>query len=379
MSVPAAVYDVAIVGAGPAGASAAIQLARAGRRVLLIDRKIFPRAKVCGGCLSGKTMARLRRLLGERAVLPGVPGTQISFVVGGYRLTCPSAGRTRVVLREELDAGLVQAALDAGAEGAFGEAASLVPATPQDVSAGAAGTRVWSVKIGSRQIDADVILAASGVGTGLVNRLGVRSRGGGRRMMAQQWIQSAAVGLPQLGQVELHWLYGGYVGLASPAPGQVVVALAAEMADPGGDGPFERLRRLNPASPLWNLLAADAPRRFGSRGTAGFPWVPDRLGAGNVLLIGDAAGYEEPYTGEGIGLALCSAECAVAAVTSGGDRLGHYERLMRRHHAPIVRRTRWISRLLKSRPVTWLAGRGPLLPESVLARMVEHIHVKGIP
>ena len=81
-------FDVAIIGAGPAGSAAAIELARAGRRTLLIEKKRFPREKVCGGCLSGPATARLRQLLGPDRPLPGVEATQATFVIGSYRLAC---------------------------------------------------------------------------------------------------------------------------------------------------------------------------------------------------------------------------------------------------------------------------------------------------
>ena len=360
--------DVAIVGAGPAGASAAIRLARAGRRVLLIDRKRFPREKVCGGCLSGPTVNRLRELLGHDRPLPGVAGARVTFVIGKYRLTCPSNGRTRVVHRAELDARLVEEALSAGAEGWFGEAASAVSDDP--------GANRPRILVADKTIEAGVVLIASGVG-GLAARLasGLEARRGD--MLAQQWVQPGGAGLPEPGAVELHWLKGGYVGLASPRAGQCVVALAAHVAQDAGESAYERLRRLNPGTSLWDVLPSDAPRRYGARGAAGFPWTPRTLGRGRVLLVGDAAGYQEPYTGEGIGLALLSAECATNAILSGGDILGRYRGLMRRHHRPVVRRTRWMARLLQSPGLGWLAAARPVLPAGLLAGLVYRVHVKG--
>src|SRR5512139_2655565 len=102
-------FDVAIIGAGPAGSAAAIELARAGRRTLLVEKKRFPREKVCGGCLSGPATARLRQLLDCDRPLPGVDVTQATFVIGSYRLTCRPNGLTRMVPRSVLDACLADA------------------------------------------------------------------------------------------------------------------------------------------------------------------------------------------------------------------------------------------------------------------------------
>jgi menaquinone-9 beta-reductase len=363
--------DIAIVGAGPAGASAATLLARAGRRVVLIDRKCFPREKVCGGCLSGRTVARLRDLLGRDSALPGTAGERVTFTIGTYRLTCRPNGGTRVVHRSELDSRLVQEALQEGAAGLFGEPASLI----LERNSGAPRV-VRTVEVGGRIVHAGTVLVAAGVGA-LASRLGMAGKRTRPRMLAQQWVQPAGPGLPEPGAVELHWLHGGYVGLASPCAGDCVVALAARIGEGREESAFDRLRALNPRAALWQVLPADAPKRYAARGAAGFPWTPRRLGAGNALLIGDAAGYEEPYTGEGIGLALLSAGCATDAILAGGDILGRYRDLMRRYHQPVVRRTAWISRWLHCPAVMWLASRRPVLPGSLLARWVERVHVEG--
>lgn len=395
--------DVAIVGAGPAGASAAIRLVRAGQRVVLIDRKPFPREKICGGCLSGPALNHLEKLLGSARPLPGIEGTRITFTIGRYRLNCRPAGRTRIVDRAEFDTLLVREALRAGAEGLFGNAATILPnkcvrESRVKLPAGKTGVASpFTVRVAGREVRANTILVATGVG-GLAAKLveGAPTRPSG--MFAQRWVQPSGPGLPAPGEVELHWLAGGYVGLASPRPGEVVVALAAKRGrearvrslrracrashekkhrDEAPQNAFGRLRGLNPDAAIWELLPADAPRRFQARGSAGFPWKPRSLGFGNVLLVGDAAGYEEPYTGEGIGLALLSGICAAGAILAGGNILADYSGLMTRYHEPIARRTRWISRGLQMPFLGWLAGIRPILPQTVLARLVERVHVKG--
>lgn len=173
----------------------------------------------------------------------------------------------------------------------------------------------------------------------------------------------------------MHWLRGGYVGLATASPERCTVALAADLDDSGHGSPWERLRRANRSSPLWALLEPPSPGES-SGGAAGFPWRPRRIAFGNLLLAGDAAGYEEPFTGEGIGLAMISADCLARAVASGGEVAVDYQRLMRRHHAPIMRRTRLLGSLLRSRLLLWLAHAPRFVPEPLLTRMIEHVHVE---
>ena len=355
--------DVAIIGAGPAGSAAAIELARAGRSVLLIDGKTFPRTKVCGGCLSGPATTRFKQLLGPGRDLPGVPGARISFVIGSYRLSVDPDGATWMVPRAEMDAALAAAAEEAGAQSSFGRAATLEQTDGR-----------WDVIVGTERIRAGVVLVATGL-SGLPKTLGIRNRCPSRPMVAQQWIQPAEPSLPALGHVELHWLREGYVGLATSDADTCVVAIGCDRPDAVGESAWDRLRRLNPKAEIWDLLSADAPRRYGARGTAGFPWIPDALSDRNVLLIGDAAGYAEPYSGEGIGQAMCSAACAAEAILAGGDISAQYARLMRRHHQRIVRRTQWVRTVLRSGIVQYIASKRPMLPRQWLSRLVEGVHV----
>lgn len=358
-------FDVAIIGAGPAGSAAAIELTRAGRHTVVFERKHFPREKVCGGCLSGLATARLRELLGGRSPLPGVSVAQITFVVGRYRVTCRPDGATRMVPRSVLDTCLAEAAAASGAEVRYGQAAAL--------TRGEAG---WDVLVGDETIRARTVLVAGGMG-GLPHRLGIQGRNGHRRLVGQMWFQPAEPPLPDVGCVELHWLRGGYVGLATPSGDHCVVAIAADAREHADGSPFEGLRRRNPEAAVWRLLPPDAPRRYDALGTAGFPWTPERLGIDNVLLIGDAAGFEEPFSGEGIGQAMRSAACAVQAILSDTEPLSRYTALMRKGHHAVMRRTRFIRRLLDLPLTHYLAGKPPVLPQAVFASLMKYVHLRG--
>jgi len=195
-------------------------------------------------------------------------------------------------------------------------------------------------------------------------------------MLAQQWVQPAESPLPPTGAVELYWLRGGYVGLATPEASRCVVAMAANAAMVAGHTPFDGLRRLNPRASIWDVLPSDAPQRYGAKGTAGFPWIPERLGVANVLLIGDASGYPEPFSGAGIGQAIDSAHCAARAILDGGDFQKKYAVLMRPHYRRF-RRTRMISSVLNLVVKFFPAFEAPPLVEWFVSRYVERIHIRG--
>lgn len=357
--------DVAVIGAGPAGSAAAIELARAGRSVLLIDKRSFPREKVCGGCLSGDALRSVRRLLGDSAVLPGGATKEIRFIVGHHRFVCRPEGQAWLVVRSQLDERFAQAAEHAGAMTRFGVLAGLELEDDR-----------WSVRVKNERVEAGTILLASGIGT-LAERIGVRGRASRRRLVAQQWIQPAVAPLPALGEIEMHWLRGGYIGLATPTAGQCVIAMAAEADSQRGESVFERLRRMNPKASIIRALPSDAPRLYSARGIGTFPWLPERLSDRNVLLIGDAAGYAEPFTGEGIGQALQSAECAVRAIVESRDPAAAYDQNMKGHHAAVLRRTRTVGTMLRWPLVHALAGAVPWAPSSLFAWAVRHIHVRS--
>lgn len=360
--------DVAIIGAGPAGSAAAIALARAGRDVLLIDRRDFPRGKACGGCLSGRGVRQLEVLIGADASLDaraGVRATGIRFHIGRYALNSRADGRSRLVCRDRFDAWLVEQAKAMGAE--------VRTSTAAELERDAKG---WCLRVEGKRLTARHIIVATGAGR-LPRGLAVdQAAPASRRMAAQSWIQPAADGLPGPGGIEMYWLRGGYVGLAATTPGVCTIALAADMDTGGRGSPLERLRRANRACALWDRLEPpDAGETV--EGAAGFPWRPRRVATDNLLLTGDAAGYEEPFTGEGIGLALISADCAAQAIITGGIVSTTYQQLMRLRHTPILRRTRLLGAFLRSPLILRLAEGPRFLPSHWLSRLIEHVHVEA--
>ncbi len=355
-------FDVAIIGAGPAGCAAALTLARAGRSVIVLEKRNFPRHKVCGGCLSGWAVEQLRELLGERCQLPGTASSQITFAVGRRRIHCLSEGRTRVVMRADLDLMMAKAAIGAGAELRFGQTAGLVRTCGK-----------YEMTIGEGSIQAKTILLASGL-SGLASKAGFDSRSFGSPMIGRQWLTAApSIGL-RPGDVEMHWLRGGYVGLAALNQSDCIVAFAMKSEFLEGHDPLDALRRMNPGAEVWDRLS---PSQEGQvRGAAGFPFVPNQLTRANVMLIGDAAGYSEPFSGTGIGMAIHSGISAARAIIAGGQLAQHYARAMRPH-----RRTMWRTRILggalNSAITQGLMHHAFPRADSLVSNLVRRVHVRS--
>lgn len=355
--------DVAVVGAGPAGSSAAIELSRAGRQVLLIDSRTFPRDKPCGGCLSGPTTTRLKLLLGHATRLPGTAGTRVTVVVDRSRVDCHPRGCTRIVQRSELDNLLANCAAASGAELRFGEAAAL-----------ARGSQGWEIEVGGARIRPRTVLLACGAG-GLAGRLGLAARRPGRAARTLQWVQPVSYDTPAAGGIEVHWLRRGRVLLAAPHEDLCTVAVTTEIPAPDSATLWQRLRQLNPGAALWKLLPEDALQRYAAQAGAVLPWRPLVYGESNLLLVGDAAGCLAAFPGEGIGLALTSAACARQAILLGEPVLGRYAELMRRFHQPLARRSAWIARLMRAQALQTIASRGARLAPRRLRGVLERVYV----
>jgi geranylgeranyl reductase family protein len=314
--VPAYPFDVAVVGAGPAGSVAALVLARGGARVALIDRAGFPRDKACGDLVGPRGVQVLHELGVD---VPGAPRLGDMAVIGptGSRVVLPAVpGRTYpgyavAVPRSRFDALLRDAALDAGAVPVAGRVASC------DVTDADRGA-VAVLDDGSR-LRADVIIGADGalsvVGdtTGLCDA--TRSLWGfAVRSYADEcvdlptivfWDEAPGRGLPGYG-----WVFPG-------GDGGVNLGLGIGM------GANRRLsvgvtRRL-PAflAHLRALGLIGAPPPAPSRSLGG--WLRVGMagtvpGRGRVLLVGDAAALVNPLQGEGIAHALTSGSAAATAI-----------------------------------------------------------------
>jgi flavin-dependent dehydrogenase len=356
------VIDILIIGAGPAGSAAAIQLARGGQRVVVVDRQTFPRHKPCAGILTARTTRQLRALLGHTVPLPGTTGTRLTYVIGRHRLGCHTRGAMRVVRRDMFDLALANAAAAAGAELRFGEAAAL-----------ARHPDGWMVRVGADVIQPRFVLLACGVG-GLGERIGLGRRRDRVALCSQSWAQPVSFDTPPAGGIELHWMRGGTVGLVGLNANTCHVTLSARINRRRIETPTEHLRRLNPGSTVWNLVGCDDSSEQPAVISA---WHPQRLGIDNLLAIGDAAGFGDAGMEDGIGLALTSAALATHAIHTGGATVQHYSKLMRRFHATSQRHGPFPTRLSGSSIVHHLAARWSFLPRRSLLGWLQKRYVNS--
>jgi flavin-dependent dehydrogenase len=312
--------DVLIVGAGPAGAVAATVLARAGARVRLVDRATFPRPKLCGDTVNPGTLALLGRLGMAGAVgraawpIDGwiVTGEGGAAVEGRY----PRPQRGWGVTRAVLDLALVEEAVASGV--VFEPGLHVRGAIVERSRSGGVIVRGASVASGpdGRALHARVTIAADGRHSTLAFGLGlVRHPVRPRRWAVGAYFEQVA-GLSSLG--EMHVRVGRYIGIAPLAGGLANVCLVQGAAPAAGAW-------RDPGAVLRRALAAD--RRLGDRfRTARLVGAPAVLGPlavdavrnppDGLILAGDAAGFVDPMTGDGLRFAVRGGELAALAALS---------------------------------------------------------------
>jgi flavin-dependent dehydrogenase len=307
------VDDVAIAGAGPAGALAAVILARAGLRVRLFDRASFPRHKLCGDTLNPGALAVLRRHLPaalldacsdpiEGMVLTGPGGVKV-------RATYGSGVTGRAIPREALDDWLLSRAVAAGAH--------LEEDTPVKAPLIKDG-RVAGVMIGrgerSLAHQARIVIGADGRRSTLAINRGLSAQPRRPRRWAVGAYFSDVTGRGTFG--EMHVRAGHYIGVAPLPKGltNACVVIAHRRGDAPMGEPLQLLRRHLDGDP-------DLRERFRSARPVAAPSVlgpmaVDARAAGEpgLLLAGDAAGFIDPMTGDGLRFALAGAEMAASVV-----------------------------------------------------------------
>jgi flavin-dependent dehydrogenase len=380
--------DVIVVGAGPAGAIAAIVLARAGARVRLLDRAVFPRDKMCGDSLNPGAIRLLARHGLDQAV------TACGLPVEGMLLTGPGGAAVegrypggvlgRSILRRDLDWLLLEAAIACGARVEQG----VRVVGPVVDGAGASRTVRGVVAVGqtTRSVErrAPVVIAADGRHSGLAFQLSLaRHPTRPRRWAIGAYFENVG-GLTPLG--EMHVRRGAYIGVAAVPGGLTNACLVLpEVA--------ARAVMRNPEAALGDRLSSDPQlsRRFATarrvtKASVLGPLAVETTGAGlpGLLLAGDAAGFIDPMTGDGLRIAMRGGELAAAAAL---EALGARERTSDPWQLEVQRRRELGAKLRVNRALRAFVGVpvgvsaaaliAPLAP-SILQRLIAYAGDVGV-
>jgi geranylgeranyl reductase family protein len=328
--------DVIVVGAGPAGSTAATILARAGARVVLLEKARFPRDKICGDAVGLDGVRVLRRL----DLMPRIRAAG-AIAVRGVHISSPKGASFTIRLPEErvkeigfvlprivLDHVLLDAAVEAGARLREGFKVE-TPLFSDGAVVGVTGTHDGQPVT----VRAPLTIAADGAHSVFARHLSLRRTGADARVFA---VRSYYRGVHGIGDnIEIH-----YMADSLPAFGWIFPT-GADTANVGVGVWGRREASHNLRQVLDTFLHTCAPAHARLRdATPAAPvqgWPLDlgegawRASGAGLLAVGDAASFIDPLTGEGIGTAMVSSELAAATALEALAARDFSARFLRRY------------------------------------------------
>ncbi|HVF71446.1 MAG TPA: NAD(P)/FAD-dependent oxidoreductase [Chthoniobacterales bacterium] len=330
-------FDVAIVGGGPAGASCAAFCAAAGLRTVIIEREKFPREKVCGDCINPACWPVLRRLEVAQQIraLPHGNLERVEFIgIGGRAVSVelPAGDDAEIAVKRSLfDQVLLGRARELGVE--VFETTTVTALSSPDPRAD-----YWRITAGGETLRARTLVAADGRNSTIARLCGLLPHGAKERIALQTHLPLPA----DFGnRIVLEFRPEGYSGQAPVGDSTLNLCLVSVP---------RKIRSLRE----W------AQARFGL--SMDYPWrtitpltrEPISPGQPALFLAGDAASVVEPFTGEGIYYALASGELAAKAIRllCDGGRAGDVAVAYSSAHAQLYRGRLWINRLARAAVVS---------------------------
>jgi flavin-dependent dehydrogenase len=343
--------DALVIGAGIAGATAALLLARRGWHTVLVEGRPHSQSKTCGHCLAASAWPwidalELRAVVEEVSLGPlrelrveleqTRHGSQRAL---SARLPGGAGERACVIDREALEQRLVAAGQ---AQGVLLIRPQRVIGIERDQASPTRSGRDWLWQVTLREsrsravstLHSGLLVAADGVGSAVARTLGWALRRPGRAFGFSGDLPGEALAELPAGQIRMHLFEGGYLGLVradDPVASEAGEAQRVHFAALVQGGAAQR----HPAE-VWGRIARRDPfveAWLREKGTpqcvaAGpMPWRTSRRADVGVALVGDAAGFVEPFTGEGMAWALASAAALDAALDdAASSRRGESDR-----------------------------------------------------
>lgn len=294
----ARVYDVAILGAGPAGSAAAITAARAGAKVILLEQSRFPRHKVCGEFISPESIGLLGGLLGKNhSLITDAPRVGRSrLYLDGREVELPVEPAAASIPRFLMDEALWKMAQASGVKCCDGTVVEKAERTGE----------TFHVQTAGFTLSARAVINA----TGRWSRMPRTALQKAHATQREKWIGVKAHFEEENPSqtVDLYFFEGGYCGVAPVSAGRInaCAMVKAEVASTLQQV-FAQHEKLAARSAHWRIATEPVS-------TAPLIFAPVEPVEGGIFFAGDSAGFVDPFTGDGISLALRSGALAARSV-----------------------------------------------------------------
>jgi len=364
------IYDLIVIGGGPGGCATAISAARAGARVLLLERGRFPRHKVCGEFVSAESLGLLETLFASdfRSLIAGAPRISTGRIFAdGAEIPAEIRPPAASIARYDLDKALWRSAIQSGVEALQGCSVKAVDGNGHDAT-------LFQVVTQSGFFDARALVNATGRWS-FLTAPSTRARAANSRWIGikAHFREEAAVV-----SVDLYFFPGGYCGVqpvSTPANGSkgIINACAMVKADVATD--LAQIFRCHPAlharSRSWEPVmppVSTSPLVFHD---------PEPV-QDDILQVGDSASFVDPFIGDGISLALRSGDLAAQCLGAFFSRectlekaAAEYARQYHRQLAPVFRASSHLRNFLKlpglvRRPVMSILERTPAITRQLV-------------
>jgi flavin-dependent dehydrogenase len=359
------IYGLIVVGAGPGGCAAAISAARAGARVLLLERGHFPRHKVCGEFVSAESLGLLETLLAAdfRVLIADAPRISSSRIFAdGAEIPAEIKPPAASIARYDLDKALWKSAIQSGVEALDG-------CTVKAVERNGPNAALFRVVTQSSSFEARALVNATGRWS-FLTAPSTRARAANSRWIGikAHFREEAAAA-----SVDLYFFSGGYCGVqpvTEPVNGSKAIINACAMVKADVATELNQIFRCHPAlqtrSRSWEPAmppVSTSPLIFHE---------PEPV-QDNILQVGDSATFVDPFIGDGISLALRSGALATRCLTPFLQNectllqaTAEYARQYRRQLAPVFRASSHLRNFLKlpslvRRPVMSILQRTPAI------------------
>jgi len=314
-------HPVLVVGAGPAGATAARRLAASGVPVRMLDRSAFPRNKPCGGGISVRVLKRFPYLDAamQRIVTHRLSRLYLEGPAGAGTVIQSDVPAALMIRRLEFDALLVSLAVEAGAE---------LVSSVDVVNVSRAGGSVRLIARDGRRFESDTVIAADGVHSVVARRLAL-NRGWPAASIALDMMEETPRSELRDVDPSTLWVAYGYRG-----PGYAYIFPKRDHVNIGigyvlshyraavDASPYELQRGFIDSLRARGIVVGESVRRNFTPFLIPVGGPLRRPGGGRVLLAGDAGGFVNAFTAEGIYYAMVSGDLAARTIIECDERHG---------------------------------------------------------